>query len=237
MPVARLMIVVLLGLPTLAAAEPSERDPWEGFNRKVYAFNDWFDRWVGKPVAHAYQRATPEPVDHAVTHFFNNLGEINNVANNALQGEGRYAAESLVRFVANSTFGVAGLFDVASVGGIARHETGFGTTFGKWGAGSGPYLVLPFLGPSTLRDTLSIPVDWTVQPLPAPVTAFPDPWTRYGLEALDFIDTRADLLQYEEAMIGDRYRFLRDVYLQRRDHDVGAEAAVRDPFLDDDVGE
>lgn len=229
-----LLLTSLVLAVSAQAADP--RDPWERFNRGVFAFNDQLDRWVLKPVARGYRWLAPEPVDKAVTHFFANVGEVVTAANFALQGEGGRAGTASARLLVNSTLGVAGLFDVASAGGLARRETDFGVTLGKWGAGSGPYLVLPFLGPSDLRDTLALPVDRAIDPLDAPWTIVEDDATRAGLSALYVVDLRADLLRYEQAITGDRYVFFRDIYLQRRDFEVnGAPAAGRDPFLDDDV--
>lgn len=232
-----LLLLSLLMLPSLAtAADP--RDPWEGFNRKVFAFNDWADRWFMTPVAKGYQAVTPEAVDRHVTHFFNNLRDVVDTFNHALQGEGRHAAEGTVRVLANTTLGVAGIFDVASAGGLPRRDNGFGTTLGKWGVGSGPYLVLPFLGMSTVRDAAAIPVNMWAHPLEPPGTLVPRDGPRLALEALDLIDMRADLLRYEQAVVGDRYGFLRDIYLQRRAFEVrGQRNPAEDPFLDDDFGD
>lgn len=228
-----LSLFVLLAIPAATMADNGARDPWEGFNRKVYAFNDWIDTWLARPLARGYQFVTPEFVDNRVTRFFANLGDVTNAANLALQGEGKQALDSTGRVMANSTLGLAGLFDVASAGGIPRRETSFGTTLGKWGVSSGNYLVLPFLGPSTVRDAAGVPVDWAFGPVIRPWTLFDDDATRYGLQALDLVDTRADLLQLEEAVVGDRYAFLRDIYLQRRDFTVEG-ATSTDPFLDED---
>lgn len=229
-------LAFLLVLCGTAMADNGARDPWEGFNRGVFAFNEWFDTWFGKPVARGYQAVTPEFVDVRVTRFFNNLGDVTNAANLALQGEGRQALDATGRVIANSSVGLGGLFDVASAGGIPRRETDFGTTLGKWGVPSGNFLVLPFLGPSTVRDAGGIPVDWAFSPLVKPWTLFNDESTRYGLEVLGLVDKRADLLQYEQAVIGDRYVFLRDLYLQNRDYEVDG-APASDPFLDEDAGE
>lgn len=218
---------------TESASDAVDRDPWQPFNRTVFAFNEGFDRLLGKPLARGYQALTPGFVDNAVTAFFRNLADVSNGANFVLQGEGGKAANALGRVVTNTLIGVGGVIDVASAGGLPRHSTGFGTTLGKWGAGSGPYLVLPFMGSSTLRETVALPVDMVFEPLPEPLTFFPDDATRVGLEMLMVVDVRADLLKYEQAVIGDRYTFLRDMYLQHRDYDVHG-APARDEFLDDE---
>jgi phospholipid-binding lipoprotein MlaA len=227
------LVVLLLALFAGAGQAADPRDPWEGFNRRVYAFNDFLDTWFLKPVARGYRYVTPEPVDRSVSHVFDNLREVGAVPNFLLQGDLRHAGNAFGRVMANTTFGVAGIFDVASATGIARKPTDFGITLGKWGLGSGPYLVLPFLGSSTLRDAAGVPVDMVVEPLPEPWTLVEHDLTRWSAVAVNVIDIRADLLDYEEAMIGDRYGFLRDVYLQRRDFEVSGEQAA-DPFLDEE---
>lgn len=231
-----LLLVVASSVPVVASAADGDRDPWQGFNRRVFAFNEWFDRVAGKPLAHGYQKVMPEFADKSVTSFFRNLGDVSNSVDFLLQGEGGKAANAAGRVVANTLVGVGGLVDIASAAGVPRHDTRFGTTLGKWGVGSGPYLVLPFLGASTLRDTAGIPVDWTVNPLPDPVTLFERDAVRYGLEGLLMVDTRADMLQYEQAVIGDRYVFLRDIYLQNGDYAVDG-APEKDPFLEDESAE
>lgn len=220
------------------ASAADARDPWEGINRKVFAFNEFADRMVLKPAAIGYQAITPDAVDRSVTHFFNNIADLTHAANFALQGEGGLAADSSLRFLVNSSLGVGGLLDVASPGGIPRRDTGFGSTLGKWGATSGPYLILPFLGPSTVRDAAGIPVDWTFDLLQEPHTLIERERARYALTVLQLVDLRADLMRYEPAIVGDRYTFLREVYLQGRDFDVqGGQSPAADPFLDDDFSD
>lgn len=225
---------VLLVLLTFAgvtrAADP--RDPWEGFNRKVFVFNETVDRWFLKPVARGYQAVTPEFVDRSVTRFFANLHDVVDIPNYALQGDAAGSRDSLLRVIANTSVGLGGLLDPASAGGIADRDTDFGTTLGIWGVGPGNYLVLPFMGPGTVRSVAGSPFDWWVNPLPLPWTLAEDEAQRYFLEALLVVDTRARLLDYEQAVVGDRYSFLRDVYLQRSEYKINGEAA-EDPFLDD----
>lgn len=229
-----LFAVVTLALFFASAAQAAnDRDPWEGFNRKVFAFNETFDRWVMKPVARGYRAVTPAYVDRGVTRFFGNLHDVADIVNYALQGEPANSRDSALRVIGNTTVGLGGLLDPASTGGIPNRDTDFGLTLGTWGVGTGNYLVLPFLGPSTLRDTAGIPVDWTLHPLPMPWSVVDDESSRYLLEALAMVDTRADLLDVEQAVVGDRYSFLRDVYLQHRDFEVNGESE-HDPFLDDE---
>lgn len=228
------LFLALFALPASPALAASERDPWEGLNRKVYAFNDAIDRWFLKPVAKGYRAVTPGLVDRTVTRFFNNLHDLPDTVNFALQGEFAGSRDSLVRLVGNTVIGIGGLADPASALGVPNRDTHFGTTLGKWGVGSGPYVMLPFFGPATVRRTVALPADWTLNPLPLPWTVVDDEHEalRYGLELLDVIDTRADLLDIEEALVGDRYTFLRDIYLQKSDFEVNG-ATKDDPFLDD----
>ncbi len=219
-------------LSTTPAHADSERDPWENLNRKTQAFNDFFDTWLLKPVAHGYQAITPGPVDRSISRFFTNIHDLPDVVDFGLQGAWKDSGGSLLRVLGNSTIGIGGLFDPVGALGIPNRDTHFGTTLGKWGVGSGPYLVVPFLGPSSLRNTAAIPVDWTFEPIIKPWTVVESDAWRYGLVVLDAVDTRADLLTYEAAVIGDRYSFLRDAFLQKSDYDVHG-APAEDPFLDD----
>ena len=201
------------GCATGPNANPN--DPLEPLNRSIYGFNTTVDKAVLKPVATAYQDAVPGVVRLGVTHFFSNLGEIWSFVNNAMQLKGADAAESVVRFGTNTVFGVFGLFDVASDLGIASHKQDFGQTLGHWGVPSGPYVVLPLLGPSTIRDAAATYVDYKYD-----VTSYRDPIeTRTALGVLRIVNTRANLLSLgtmlEEAAL-DKYSFTRDAYLQRR---------------------
>lgn len=229
-----LLFTFLCALCVVAPAWASDdpRDPWQGMNRKVFAFNDAFDRHLATPVAKGYQAVTPVVFDTAVTAFFRNLGDVTNGVNFALQGDGAQSLTSLQRVVGNTMVGVGGLIDIASLAGVPRRETDFGVTLGKWGAGSGPFLVLPFWGASSPRDAAGLGVDLVISPLPEPLTVLEDDTWRLGLQGLQLVDRRADLLQYEQALIGDRYSFLRDLYLQNRDYQINGIPA-EDPFLDE----
>ncbi len=195
------------------------RDPMEGYNRAMFSFNDTVDKVALKPVATVYQKITPSFVQTAVGNFFGNLGDVWTAVNNLLQGKVNDAATDVTRVAMNSTFGIAGLIDIASEAGLPKHKEDLGQTLGKWGIGAGPYFVLPILGPSTLRDTLALPVDIAA-----------DPWgkvyperVRYVGTALRVVDQRAGLLDatalLEEAAL-DRYEFVRDGFLQRRENKV-----------------
>ena len=207
-------------------------DPWEGFNRTMFGFNKFADTYVLKPVAKGYDWITPEPVDRGISNVFDNLGETKNFVNDVLQAKFSDAGTDLARFVINSTIGVLGIFDVASGMGLARNEEDFGQTLAAWGVGSGPYVVLPFLGPSTVRDGIGLVPDYYSEPQ-AYIDHDETRWTVYGVDA---IDTRADLLSAEELVQGDEYSFIRDVYLQRRAFLIN-DGAVEDEFVSDDLGE
>ncbi|MEP7156895.1 MAG: VacJ family lipoprotein [Betaproteobacteria bacterium] len=190
-------------------------DPLEGLNRGTYAVNDALDRAILKPVAKGYETVTPQFVRSGVRNVFTNLGDVSVAVNNLLQGKPAEAASDAGRFLVNSTVGVLGLFDVASPMGLEKHDEDFGQTLGKWGVGTGPYLVIPLLGPSTLRDVTGRGVDsqlgWARQ-----VDHIP---TRNSVTGLELVDVRASLLgagdSLDEAAL-DKYQFLRDAYLQRR---------------------
>tara|TARA_R110001606_G_scaffold150195_2_gene290225 strand:- start:140 stop:1027 length:888 start_codon:yes stop_codon:yes gene_type:complete len=196
----------------------TKEDPWEGFNRSMFIFNDAVDGAVLKPVAEGYKAITPNPVQKGVSNFFSNLGEIGNITNNLLQGKWDETASSTFRFLINSTAGWFGLFDVASELGLKEYEEDFGQTLGYWGLSSGPYLVLPFLGPSTVRDGSGLVVQYAYLDDKEILNLNSD--EKVGLLALDVVETRARYLNAEGMIIGDRYSFIRDVYLQSRAHEV-----------------
>lgn len=201
-----------------AAVAATEEDPWEGFNRSMFTFNDAIDGAVLKPIAKGYKAVTPNPVQKGVSNVFSNLGEIGNIANNLLQGKWDETASSTFRFLINSTAGWFGIFDVASELGLKHYKEDFGQTLGYWGVSSGPYLVLPFLGPSTVRDGSSFVVEYAYIDETEALNLNRD--EKWGLIALDVVDTRARLLSVESLIVGDRYSFIRDVYLQSRAYDV-----------------
>ncbi len=229
---SRMAIVLALVVSVSLPVSASTNDPYESVNRRVFAFNEFMDRWLLKPVAQGYQWVTPEFVDRGVTNFFSNLGEVRNLLNSTLQGDFRQAGSSTGRLLTNTTVGLGGLVDVASEVGIEYRREDFGQTLAIWGAGDGPYVVLPFLGGSSLRDVFGRVPDVAMSPL----TYVDDVAWRNGLRALDLIDTRADLIDSEALISGDRYSFLRDVYLQRREAAIlnGAPPESGDDFDDED---
>lgn len=226
-----------LGLSCSAFADGASpkhtSDPWEGMNRKIQAFNDTADRWVLKPVAKGYAKITPHLLRRGISNFFVNLTYPLVVVNDFLQGKFHDGASDTGRFIMNTTLGIGGLFDPASGAHLPLHDEDFGQTFAKWGAGSGPYLVIPFLGPSTVRDGLGSAVGFTVQPTRYLIE---DNNTRYGMTALNFLEIRASLLDAEQLISGDRYIFMRDAYLQRREYLI-MDGQVTDEFLEDDWNE
>jgi len=223
------VLVLLLNIACfIPASQALEADPYENFNRKVFAFNEFLDRWLLKPVAKGYRWVTPEPVDDAVTRLFSNLGEIRNFLNAGLQGDGSQMAVSGGRFLLNSTVGIVGIFDVASERGLTARQEDFGQTLAVWGVKDGPYIMLPIFGGRTLRDSAAIIPDI----YSSPVTYIDDDTTRISLQLLDVIDARADLIEAETLITGDRYTFLRDVYLQKRASDI-ANGELTDDFDDD----
>lgn len=211
--IVMMVFAVLQGCAGAPNAHP--RDPWEPFNRQVSSFNEGVDEAVVKPVATAYQHVTPELVRTGVSNFFGNLSDVWSLVNNVLQLKPRESVETLFRVGVNTTIGLAGLIDVATELRLEKHREDFGQTLGYWGVPTGPYLVLPLLGPSTLRDAAVLPVDRQGNL----VNGLNDVATRNSLTALGLVDLRASLLGagrlLEDAAL-DKYTFTRDVYLQRR---------------------
>jgi phospholipid-binding lipoprotein MlaA len=223
--------IVLLGLIVAGCATTGDRDPrdpWEPMNRAVYKFNDVLDEAVAKPVATAYRKALHVEIRTRIGNFFSNLADPFIGVNNFLQGKPEEGFQDWVRFLFNSTIGLLGIHDVASDMGYEKHNEDFGQTFGRWGAGSGPYVMLPFFGPSSVRDGVGFALDSYLDPMQAI-----DPSDlRTGLYVTRLIDTRAGLLDagnlMQEAAL-DRYIFLRDAYLQRRRSLVYDGRPPRDP--------
>lgn len=211
-----LMSLALMCSTTSFAA--TEEDPWEGFNRSMFTFNDAVDGAVLKPIAKGYKAVVPTPVQKGVSNFFSNLGEIGNITNNLLQGKWDQTASSTFRFLINSTVGWFGIFDPASELGLREFDEDFGQTLGHWGVTSGPYLVLPFLGPSTARDGAGLVVERVYISETDALDLTSD--QALGVLGLDIVETRARYLNAEGMIVGDRYSFIRDVYLQSRAFEV-----------------
>ncbi len=217
-----------------APVSAADIDPWEGFNRAMYSFNTTVDRYTLRPLAKGYTYVTPRFFRRGVSNVFSNIREVPNALNSLLQGRPGRASKDVGRFLINSTLGLVGLFDVAQQMGLpASDGEDFGQTLAAWGVGDGPYVVLPFLGPSTLRDGFALPVDW-----------YSDP--RFHIDhvrtenvtlGLTLLDRRANVLDLERHLTGDHYTFVRDAYLQRRQFLI-SNGQVEDDFgMDDDFGD
>ncbi len=225
----KLMLVALMLWPALAMADDA-RDPWVGFNRPVYRFNDTLDRYILRPVARGYVRVTPNLAQQGIHNFFSNLGDVLVVLNDVLQAKPDATGRDFLRLVINSTWGVAGLVDVGTRVGLPKHNQDLGITLGIWGVPAGPYVVLPFWGPSTLRDAPAS----LVSTLLYPINFLKPARDQWGPDALMVVDDRAQLLPLQATLdsSGDPYSLLREVYLQRRDTEIRGPSA-QDPFTDD----
>ena len=201
-----------------------ERDPWEGFNRGVYSFNETMDNLLFDPISKGYDAITPDFIDNGITNFFSNLGEISVIANDLLQFKFAQATSDVARFIFNSTIGVLGFFDVSSSLGFPEHDEDFGQTLAHWGVGSGPYLVVPFFGPATVRDAAGFAVDGIVL---NPVSYLDNDLVVAGLLSLNYVDVKSDLLSAGD-LIGeaalDEYEFLKNAYFEKRSSQINDNA-------------
>ncbi len=203
-------------------------DPFENINRKTFEFNENLDEKILKPTAKFYSKFPPR-IKNGITNFFNNLEEVDTCVNQLLQGKPKKSANDLTRFLINSTVGLGGFIDVASKMGLERHEEDFGQTLAVWGVGEGPYIMLPGLGPSTLRDTLSMPVSSFLS-----VTFhMTETDVNITLKSIDAIETRERLLDVESLLSGDKYVFVKDAYFQSIQYEVKDGIDVQDDFVDD----
>lgn len=228
-----LFLVLLLSLaPATTAVANEDIDPWEPFNRKVFAFNEGLDRYILKPVARGYRAITPDPVERGVTNFIKNIYEFNTIFNSVLQGRPADAFDSTGRFIINSTVGVLGIFDVATRMGIEHNPADFGQTLAVWGVPSGPYVMLPMLGPRTVRSGSANLVDAYFS-LPS---LYGDDPAYIAFAVVETIDIRAQLIKADELISGDRYIFVRQVYLQQREAFIN-EGVIQDSFSDFESGE
>jgi phospholipid-binding lipoprotein MlaA len=212
----------LLLLPALAQA--NEEDPWQGYNHVMFSINDTVDAYTLKPLAKGYQAVTPQFLEDGVHNIFANVGDMSNLVNNLLQGKLHDAGVDTSRIIFNTTLGVLGFFDVGTAMGLQRSDEDFGQTLGVWGVGSGPYLVLPLLGPSTVRDTFGKLPDGVL----AATRYIGHVPTRNVVLGVNAVDARAQLLPVERLVTGDKYIFIRNAYLQNR------EFKVRDGQVEDD---
>ncbi|TDV05092.1 MlaA family lipoprotein [Paraburkholderia caballeronis] len=205
-------------------------DPLEPMNRVIFKVNDTVDRTIAQPVAKGYQKVTPEPLRQAITNFFSNLGDVSNFANSVLQLKATEAAESLMRIVMNTTFGLGGLLDFATEAGLPKHHEDFGLTLGRYGIPAGPYLVLPLFGPSSVRDGIGMGVDVKFN-----VLNYIDPPVRNPLYVTQFVSARADMLGatdlLQQAAL-DKYSFVRDAYRQQREALLRGGSGASTPLPD-----
>ena len=222
----RFLLILLLSFPIFGE---EINDPFEDLNRDIFIFNEKLDEKILKPAALAYRKVTPQFARTGVTNFFNNLEEIDTTINQVLQGEIKYAFNDAGRFVINSTIGLFGLIDVASKMGLEKHEEDFGQTLGVWGFDSGPYIMIPFLGPSNPRDLLSRPISSFL----SGTFAMEDNDVKITLVGIDALETRERLLDAETLIIGDKYIFVKDAYIQSREYEINNGSTEDDEFLDD----
>ena len=222
----RFLLILLLSFPIFGE---EINDPFEDLNRDIFIFNEKLDEKLLKPAALTYRKVTPQFARTGVTNFFNNLEEIDTTINQVLQGEIKYAFNDAGRFVINSTIGLFGLIDVASKMGLDKHEEDFGQTLGVWGFNSGPYIMIPFLGPSNPRDLLSRPISSFL----SGTFAMEDNDVKITLVGIDALETRERLLDAETLIIGDKYIFVKDAYIQSREYEINNGSTEDDEFLDD----
>ena len=220
------LLCLLLFAPAMAQ-DTVNPDPWEGLNRPIFEFNERLDQYLLKPAAKGYQAVLPDPAEKGVSNFFNNLRDANSTINAVLQGRPGGAARAGGRFLLNSTIGMLGLFDVASRMGVEPYRTDFGHTLAIWGLPPGPFLMVPMLGPRTVRSGTGTVFD----ALTSVEVSIDEVRLRNSLFGLELIDTRARLLKAEDLMSGDRYIFVRDAYLQQR------RALVNDGVVEDDFSD
>jgi len=203
-------------------------DPWESWNRKVFTFNEKLDANVLKPVATAYSELVPSPIRTGIDNFMGNIGDAWSTVNLLLQGRFKAGVEQGMRFAVNSTLGLAGVLDIATEAGLEKNSQDFGKTLGHWGMGTGAYIVWPVFGPSSVRDSLALPVDWQA----SPGVVFDDGSKKVGVSVLSAVNARANFLRAGQMLEGialDKYTFYRDAYLQRRgsfDDDEEVEVLV-----------
>ena len=214
----------MLSIPIVEA-----NDPFEDINRKVWAFNEFLDDNLAKPTAEIYTSIAPNFVEAGMSNFFRNLNELDNTANQLLQGHPMLAINDFTRFLVNTTIGLCGFIDVGSRLGLERHDEDFGQTLGAWGVSSGPFLMLPIYGPSTPRSLAGRSVSSVL----GGTFAIEETDVRLGITALDALETRARYLEVETLIIGDRYSFIRDSYMQYQEFESSNGIDQVDDFVDD----
>jgi len=226
------LVALIVGCASIpAGVPPSPDDPWEPFNRSVFEFNEGLDKYVLKPVVSGYRFVLPEFIREGVYNFFSNYNDIYTALNNLLQGKPDYAFNDLMRVVVNTTMGLGGLIDLATPGGLEKHKEDFGQTFGVWGVPSGPYVVLPFFGPSSVRDTFGTVADLETDYL---FKYIPDVGLRNSLTGLRVVNARNTYYEAGDLLDGaaiDKYSFLRDAYIQRRKYQINEGRDDEEPQM------
>jgi phospholipid-binding lipoprotein MlaA len=233
--ISRIVVFLLLcllvgGCATTGSGDP--RDPFEGFNRGVYSFNQAMDTAVFDPLGKIYQAITPDIVDKGVTNFFSNLSDIAVVVNDILQFKINQALSDTTSFIFNSTIGLLGFFDVSSHIDLPKHNEDFGQTLATWGIGSGPFLMVPFFGPATIRDATGFVVDRGVL---SPIFYINDDALQASLLSLNYIDFKADLLSAKKLVAGaalDEYEFVKNAYFDKRDNQINDRDTAEFPEED-----
>ena len=221
---SRLLILLLVSASLVEA-----NDPFEDINRKVWAFNEFLDDNFAKPTAEIYTTIAPDFVEVGMSNFFRNINELDNTANQLLQGHPILAINDFSRFLINTTIGLGGFIDVGSRLGLERHDEDFGQTLGYWGVSSGPFLMIPIYGPATPRSLAGRSVSSVL----GGTFAIEETDVRLGISALDALETRARYLEVETLIIGDRYSFIRDSYMQYQEFESSNGVNQVDDFVDD----
>ena len=224
----RFLFLFFISTFSIAENEDVNVDPFESTNRIVFEISDDLDTMIIRPVAEIYRDVTPRFIKNSVTNFFYNLSEVDTIINQLLQGKIILAGQDSLRFLINSTIGIVGFVDVATRVGFERHDEDFGQTLGYWGVPAGPYVFLPLIGPSTIRDSFSKPTSWFL----SGNLSVSDEEAKIFINLLDAVETRERLLVAEKLIVGDKYEFVKSVYLQTR-NDLVFDGEVEDEFLTD----
>ena len=224
----RFLFLFFISTFSIAEDEDVNIDPFESTNRIVFEISDDLDTMILRPVAEIYRDVTPRFIKNSVTNFFYNLSEVDTNVNQLLQGKIVIAGQDSLRFLINSTIGIVGFVDVATRVGFERHDEDFGQTLGYWGVPAGPYVFLPLIGPSTIRDSFSKPTSWFL----SGNFSVSDEEAKIFINLLDAVETRERLLVAEKLIVGDKYEFVKSVYLQTR-NDLVFDGEVEDEFLTD----
>jgi len=224
----RFLFLFFISTFLIAEDDDVTADPFEATNRIVFEISDDLDTMVIRPVAEIYRDVTPRFIKNSITNFFYNLSEVDTIINQLLQGKIVLAGQDSLRFLINSSIGIAGFVDVATRVGFKRHDEDFGQTLGYWGVPAGPYVFLPVIGPSTIRDSFSKPTSWFL----SGNLSVSDEEAKIFINLLDAVETRERLLVAEKLIVGDKYEFVKSVYLQTR-NDLVFDGEVEDEFLTD----